>query len=398
MLGIHIHQGNILGFLKARGKMKALRMQPFVYKLIFKGIILAIVLGLLSCESTTEPIETQTDLESGSISFDVAWNQNSDVGSDYQIKAVVCGIESNEVATVSAYIGNTGSDFGKFGGPWECSAGSGIISGVPVGTGYTLLLYGHNDMDRTTYSGVQLDITINKGNNDIGTVTTNQFFAELSAPLDGTADIDPDSASFSWLYSSGAAEYQLWISESDDLSDHMEFETSELFFTVSDGSLDSDTTYYWTVFPIDPYGNRSWFYSAIYSFTTAGVTALDDNYEENDTQTMAYDLSSYSGVNLSDIAGYGNAVLDDYDYYGIYVGWSSATISIDCNFLHTFGDIDIELLDEFGNVIDESSSESDDEFISYDHTGGPATYYIKVYLFDDEFGDSNLYNLMWSAF
>ena len=355
---------------------------------------------LAGCESSKDFSDSRSTLDTGTISFDVTWNSNSDVDTDFQTKAVICGFDPKEVATVSAAIANTGTSVYRYGGPWDCSAPSGTIENVPVGSGYTLLFYGHNEMGRTTYSGAQTGISVSPGNNDIGTIAANQFFAEMVSPLDASSNIDPDGATFNWSYASGAAKYQLWISEFDDLSDPLTFETNDLFFTVPGGILMADTTYYWTVFPIDIYDVRSWFYFEIYSFTTTTdvVIVTDDNYEPNDFIAEAFDLSDWDGLNLSHLDGEGVAVYNDPDYYRIEVPYSVADIEIYCMFSHAMGDIDMELLDAGGVPLAIAESGDNDEFISYAHLGGPSTYYIKVYRYGGVDTNSNQYDLIWDVF
>jgi hypothetical protein len=358
---------------------------------------LLLICILAACEGGNDISESTSTRDTGSIAFNVAWNQSLDSGTDYQTRAVICGGDPVQVATVRVAIVDTETSVVKMGGPWDCFASSGTIQDVPVGSDYTLLFYGHNEDGRTAYSGTRVGISVNSGVNDIGTIDANQFFSEIISPADGSSSIDPDSTTFSWAYAPGAAEYQLWISESSDLSSPLIFDTDNLFFTVPDGYLDVYTTYYWTAFPIDIYGNRSYFYGDIYRFTTGsgGGGVMDDNYEDNDSFAAAHYLPRDSY--LSDIDGYGIAVLGDIDYYSIYVPYTDAILEFECIFSHGSGDIDIELYDADGNYLDDSMSGDDNEYIYHVHVGGAASYYIKVWLFDDGSGTSNTYDLWWSA-
>ena len=102
-------------------------------------------------------------------------------------------------------------------------------------------------------------------------------------------------------------------------------------------------------------------------------------------------------MDLSSIDGPGIAVFQDFDFYKIVVPYTSANLVIGCTFIHTSGDIDIELYDADDNFIDGSWTDFDNEYIYHEHTGGPATYYVLVWLYDDEFGTSNAYDLTWTA-
>ena len=360
---------------------------------------LLLIYILAACEGGNDFSDNKSTRDTGSIAFNVVWKQGLDNDTDYQTRAVICGNEPEQVARVSAAIVINETSVVKRGGPWECFDSSGTIQGVPVGSDYTLLFYGHNGIGRTTYFGARLGISVNTGINNIGTIDANQFFTEIISPRDASSNIDPDSANFSWAYALGASKYQLWISESPDFSDYLTFDTDDLFFPVPAGVLDGNTTYYWTVIPIDIDNKVGWFYEDVYSFTTgSGGGATDDNYEENDSIDAAVDLSQ--GMNLSSISGPGIAVFQDFDFYKIVVPYNSATIEINCNFSHVDGDIDIELFDAAGDYIDlgdQGYSGDDNEILVYAHSSdaSPTTYYIKVYLYFEKLPAT--YDLIWDA-
>lgn len=359
------------------------------------ALTLLFVCILLGCEGSNDLSESTSTRDTGSVAFNVVWNQDLDSDTDYQIRAVVCGNEPEQVSTVRATIITAENSVVKRGGPWDCFPPSGTIQGVPVGSDYTLLFYGHNDMGRTTYSGVASDVSVNTGINNIGPIDANQFFAEIISPLDESLNIDPDSARFEWEYAPGAAGYQLWILESEDIfSDSLIFDCDNPSFTVPAGLLDANTTYYWTVWSIDIYENRSWWYRYPLSFTTASAT-MDDNYEDNDSfQTAQFLLEA---TRLSDFDGPGIAVLNDIDFYQIYVDHDNVNLVISCTFFDSSGDIDIELYDAGGNFLGGSWTDFDNEYIYQEHAGGPATYYVVIWLQDEGFSTSNTYDLLWTA-
>ncbi len=357
--------------------------------------ILFFICILTACEGSNDLSDNTSTHDTGSVAFNVVWNQGLGSDTDYQAMAVVCGNEPEQVSTVRAAIVNTETSVVKQGGPWDCTPPSGTIQGVPIGSDYTILFYGFNESGRTTYSGVKLGISVNTGINDIGTIDANQFFTQITSPADESSNIDPDLARFEWDYAPGAAGYQLWISESDNIfSDPLIFDCDGLDFTVPAGILDANTTYYWTVWSIDIYENRSWWYRYPLSFTTASAT-MDDNYENNDSIDAAFDLPR--NVDLSSIDGPGIAVSQNFDFYKMVVPYNSANLVISCTFIHNFGDIDMELFDAGGNFLDGSWTTFDNEYIYFEHAGGPATYYVVVGLFDDESSPSNIYDLKWTA-
>ena len=257
-------------------------MKPFIISHMTKnrvGTVFLVLLLLLSvisgCDGNNDHAFDKSGSDTGSLSFSISWNQSLTAQSDYHPMAVVCGAENSRVATVSAAIAKSQTDVFRFGGPWECDASLGTISNVPVDSGYTLFIYGHNGQEQTTYSGVELDIAVSAGSNNLGTIDADEFFTEMISPADGTSDIDPDNATFTWNSATGAPMYQLWISESDDFSNPMIFETSNLAYTVPSGNLNANTTYYWKVYCIDIYSNRSFFIWNNFSFTTGSDTVSD---------------------------------------------------------------------------------------------------------------------------
>lgn len=131
---------------------------------------------------------------------------------------------------------------------------------------------------------------------------------------------------------------------------------------------------------------KGWFIDDIRITSTAPT---DDNYEENDDYTEAYDLTSHENEWLYNINGYG--IQADDDWYEIYAS-AGETLYIDCLFYDAEGDIDMELYNNTYIDVDGSYTTTDNEHIIYAvPTSG--TYYILVY-----FGDEgNRYDLKWYA-
>ena len=142
-------------------------------------------------------------------------------------------------------------------------------------------------------------------------------------------------------------------------------------------------TYYIWVYSQDSGAND-------YDLLWEELQPLDDTYEDNDTLGTAYDLSGDEDTWLSTIDGW--AVSADDDWYAIYVTAGFERVIIDCDFVHAYGDIDIELYDDTGALVDEAFSMTDDERIDCVVGQADAYYYVLVY----EFGSSgNLYDLKW---
>jgi hypothetical protein len=118
------------------------------------------------------------------------------------------------------------------------------------------------------------------------------------------------------------------------------------------------------------------------------VEAADDNYEENDTLATAYSIASNELTWLSTIAGDGIQL--DEDWYQISVTSGFTNVLVDLQFIDAEGDIDIQLVDSTGAVLQGSYSTTDDESINYIVPAG-GIYYLRVY-----YGNAgNAYDLWW---
>jgi len=115
-------------------------------------------------------------------------------------------------------------------------------------------------------------------------------------------------------------------------------------------------------------------------------TLSDDNYEENDTIGAAYNITSSENVWV-----YG--VQYDSDCYVFYYDGPEYLI-VDLEFSHSAGDIDLELYNSAGTLVDWSRSSTDNENITYG--GAAGWYYIRVYGYPDPPNNTgNTYRVKW---
>ncbi len=108
--------------------------------------------------------------------------------------------------------------------------------------------------------------------------------------------------------------------------------------------------------------------------TSPPVTCIDDAYEDNDTDATP---AAVSAGNYPALA----ACPSDDDYYS-FTASAGEDISALTTFSHAEGDIDMELFDSAGNLLDDSFSLTDNEGVSF---VAPAndTYIVRVELFTD---------------
>lgn len=101
----------------------------------------------------------------------------------------------------------------------------------------------------------------------------------------------------------------------------------------------------------------------------------DDVYDDgngNDEITFA------TAINQGDVL---DAICNDDDYYTFTLA-TPATVTINCTFLQANGDIDIYLRDDWGIMLEESESTSDNEIIQSVSLNANVPYYIQVKPFD----------------
>lgn len=120
------------------------------------------------------------------------------------------------------------------------------------------------------------------------------------------------------------------------------------------------------------------------------ITFEEDNYEENDTQATAFDLTGFERRSLSKLDGTG--IQKDNDWYRITARADTVELRASVSFTHADGDIDLALYNSAGSLIRRSISSTDDESILYVNPAA-GDYFVRVY-----FGnEGNEYDLTWSA-
>ena len=116
------------------------------------------------------------------------------------------------------------------------------------------------------------------------------------------------------------------------------------------------------------------------------------DFENNETRQTAEDISFREGDLLT-----GGIIVSNEDWFEIEVdsGFNS-TLSASIFFDHDRGDLDLQLLDGFGNEIDSSLSISDNETVEASGLSN-GTYYLRVYSAEGQLL-GNEYDLRWDDF
>lgn len=104
------------------------------------------------------------------------------------------------------------------------------------------------------------------------------------------------------------------------------------------------------------------------------MSSCTDAFEENDTPSSAHSAPFGRTANLT------VCDLDD-DYYSVSLAFGQ-TITVSAAFTHAEGDIDMALLDAFGNIVAISESALDGESFIFNAVSA-GTYTIRVYLWAD---------------
>ncbi|MHA2393153.1 MAG: Loki-CTERM sorting domain-containing protein [Promethearchaeota archaeon] len=184
----------------------------------------------------------------------------------------------------------------------------------------------------------------------------------------------------------------------------------DVYHNHSEGNIDFEIYYYngidltWIEWTNDTCINvnvpwEGWYYIYIYGDNAGNPYDLrwedalpwDDNYEENDFDGQAYDLTGYSAMWLTSVNGSGLQL--DEDWYLVYLDPGEERIHIEVTFWHMDGDIDVEVYYYDGVIftyLAGSYGVTDSEHIN---TNAPWSgfYYIRVY--GPNFG--NDYDLFW---
>lgn len=116
---------------------------------------------------------------------------------------------------------------------------------------------------------------------------------------------------------------------------------------------------------------------------------LDDVlYEQNDTRLTAYDHTSGENTTIT-------AVSMDEDWYKIEATAGTNRLQINLIFSHSIDDLELYLVDDTGVILTSSTSNTDNESITFDADPAGAIYYIAVTSYNNDYSAAASYDLFW---
>jgi len=131
----------------------------------------------------------------------------------------------------------------------------------------------------------------------------------------------------------------------------------------------------------DDYGAWSATWPSVSGIFTAG--AGDDALDENDSCAAAVFLAAGQYNDLT-------VKIQDEDWYRVTIP-SGQAVHVDVGFTDAFGDIDLELYSACGGgLVAAAASSSNDEILVYGNQGITASYYLRVFLYDDVLNEYDL--------
>ena len=191
----------------------------------------------------------------------------------------------------------------------------------------------------------------------------------------------------------GNIDFSIFFSDALGDVDMAIYDGSQMFLDDSTSTGDSENvivaatasaTYYVRVYGFSGATNPD------YDLVIDGPAYPLDAYELNDSFATAYSLGAVQNFNVNGLSIH--ATGND-DYYSIVAG-SNGTLSLDIDFTHAYGDVDLQVLDAAQVQIGLSNSTASQEHLSVPVTAG-ATYVVRVYGFS---GATNpIYNMAISG-
>jgi hypothetical protein len=203
---------------------------------------------------------SQQNGDTSAVTFQVSWDRpDGQAAGPISSSLTDCA----DVNTVSASVYDTDGTLLSTGGPWDCTAGSGVITGIPANYYATIAVAGHAAGGLVLYRGqsAQTFFLSPGGTVDAGLIVAGTFVPTLVSPADQSV-LAPVDLELQWNAMSGADGYQVTLATDNAFGDaQIVQEISVDGGTTSTrpdvSGLQEDTLYYWRVQAVDGAGNLS---------------------------------------------------------------------------------------------------------------------------------------------
>jgi hypothetical protein len=190
------------------------------------------------------------------------------------------------------------STYLTYGGPWECTVGSGTVNDIPIGSGHKVVLFAENSVGDFLYRGEKRKIDVDENTvTEVGDITTQIFVTSLEEPEDKA--MVGKEFSLRWNYVAGAARYIVEIDSNTDFIDPIIAQTvSGPPYILNDLA---GGEYYWKVTCADIYDNQG-ANSDTWQFTIPVPLAIINYPEDADIFTELRPIN-FSGNAIDDVEG-----------------------------------------------------------------------------------------------
>lgn len=228
------------------------------YRMIRLGIGLALtLLAFMGCGESHGPDgptgQTAESLTYASASFTIQWRD--DLARTRTAASLDCAAEG--VATVRCEVYDQGGEWLASGGPWSCSTGGGRVTRIRSGPDRIFVILAEDTQNLILWKGQVEGIDLEPGEaNDVGEIEAFRFTPSLLTPAHDES-LDPDVVSLTWAAVTHATAYHVLVAtEATFAADTLRADGVSPGPVYAFSSQLPDTTYYWTVYALDGFGNQ----------------------------------------------------------------------------------------------------------------------------------------------
>jgi hypothetical protein len=219
------------------------------------------ILSLAACGGGSGPSEGDPR-GSGTIPLQIVWEDNADMDSIRPQAQIVCAEQG--VQSVIARVYGQSDNSLIVSKSWECEDHEGTINNVPAGS-YSVVVMGNNSADQPAYHADANGVVVPAGGSSAPVIIELASFVP-------TPTLPSDGVTLQWETVSGAADYEINISENSNMSSSSAYFTTEPSYAPA--NLTGGVRYYWCVKANDAYGNQS-ADSDVNSFVANATACID---------------------------------------------------------------------------------------------------------------------------